>query len=149
MCICDLCILPCPVHRPLAVLASGTQLPHLSSVLLVIHHLVVITGVEPSSVCWSAWVWRWSLRSSLKWSFSLWISDLSNLWALCKLMDLKGVLSSVGVCRTGEGAARMVSGLCTSVIFVRCLEQSSGGFLTPQIFFSSVAQYQLLFCALL
>lgn len=40
----------------------------------------------------------------------------------------------------------MLSGLHTSVTFVPCSQQSSGGFLTLRIFFSSVAQPRLLFC---
>lgn len=48
--------------------------------------------------------WCWSRRCSVKWSFPRvmfpWVSDFSSLWALCKLMDAKGVLSAVGI---GQG----------------------------------------------
>lgn len=48
--------------------------------------------------------WCWSRRCSVKWGFPRvmlpWVSDFSSLWALCKLMDAKGVLSAVGI---GQG----------------------------------------------
>lgn len=43
-----------------------------------------------------------------------WISDFGSLWALCKLMDVKGVLSAVGVGQ-GEGQGGWIQG-CTHLL---------------------------------
>lgn len=47
--------------------------------------------------------WCWSSRCRVKWSFPPpprtfpWGSEFGSSWALCKLMDAKGMLSTVGV----------------------------------------------------
>lgn len=96
-----------------------------------------------------AWCWSW--RCSVKRSFSRvmfpWVSDFSSLWALCKLMDAKGVLSTVG---TGQGEEQRgwFQG-CTHLLPSCHAHNRAAGAFWHFGFLSVQLLNQILFCTLL